>query len=274
MSTPDDAKQKAASTYNAAADFYDHPVNSFWEETGRRTVARLGLGAGTKVLDVCCGSGASALPAAEAVGPDGFVLGVDLAQNLLELAERKAKERGLENIEFRLGDMLDLDLPASSFDTVICVFGIFFVPDMQQAVRELWSFVRPGGRLAITTWGPRFFEPVNTAFWNAVRAERPDLYKGFNPWDRVSEPQALRAMIEGAGAAAPDVVPERRSHRLRSPEDWWPMVLGTGYRGTIEQLDADAQDRVKTANLDFIRAAGVDSVEANVLYGVATKRRG
>jgi len=108
MATPDDAKQKAARTYNAASDFYDHPVNSFWEQYGRRTVSRLPLNAGARILDVCCGTGASAIPAAEAVGPDGFVLGVDLAENLLGLANRKAKERGLTNVEFRAADMLDL----------------------------------------------------------------------------------------------------------------------------------------------------------------------
>jgi 2-polyprenyl-3-methyl-5-hydroxy-6-metoxy-1,4-benzoquinol methylase len=231
------------------------------------------LGAGAKILDVCCGSGASAIPAAETVGPDGFVLAIDLAENLLELADRKAKKRGLTNIEFRVADMLDLGLPGSNFDAVICVFGIFFVPDMQQAVRELWRLLRPGGQLAITTWGPRFFEPANAAFWNAVRTERPDLYKSFNPWDRISQPEALRAMLLSAGAEAPDVVAEMRSHALRSPEDWWSMVLGTGYRGTVEQLDAEARDRVEKASLDFIRTAGVVSVEANVLYGVARKTR-
>jgi ubiquinone/menaquinone biosynthesis C-methylase UbiE len=164
MSTPEDAQQKAASTYNAASDFYDHPVNSFWERYGRGTVARLRIKPGARILDVCCGSGASAIPAAEAVGPQGFVLGVDLADNLLTLARTKAKRRHLNNIEFRAGDMLDLQLPAMGFDAVICVFGIFFVPDMQEAVRELWRHVRPSGRLAITTWGPRFFEPVNTVF--------------------------------------------------------------------------------------------------------------
>jgi ubiquinone/menaquinone biosynthesis C-methylase UbiE len=271
MSTPEDAKQKAAATYNAASDFYDHPVNSFWERYGRRTVARLRIGSGSRVLDVCCGSGASAIPAAEAVGPHGYVLGVDLAENLLALARAKAKERGLKNIEFCVGDMLDLQLPATEFDAVVCVFGIFFVPDMREAVRALWNHVRPGGELAITTWGPRFFEPVNTVFWDAVRAARPDLYKGFNPWDRISEPEALRAIFLEAGAEVPDVATDISSHALGSPEDWWPMVLGTGYRGTVEQLDAEARNRVRNGCLDFIRATGVQSVEANVLYASAMK---
>lgn len=271
MGTPEEAKQRAATTYNAASDFYDHPVNSFWERYGQRTVTRLGLAPGAGVLDVCCGSGASALPAAQAVGPQGSVLGVDLAENLLALARSKAKDRRLSNVTFRVGDMLDLGLPPASFDAVICVFGIFFVPDMDRAVRELWSFVRPGGRLAITTWGPRFFEPANTALWNAVRAVRPDLYKGFNPWDRISEPDALRSILAAAGVERSDVVAEAGSHALGSPEDWWPMVLGTGYRGTMEQLDARASERVRSDCLEFIRTAGVTAVEANVVYATGYK---
>jgi SAM-dependent methyltransferase len=81
MSTLDDAKAKATAAYNAAADFYDDPANSFWDRFGRRTIDRLQLPAGACTLDVCCGSGASAIPAAEKVGPQGFVLGIDLAEN-------------------------------------------------------------------------------------------------------------------------------------------------------------------------------------------------
>ena len=174
MGTPDHDKTKAAAAYNAAADSYDNPANSFWERFGRTTVERLGLQTGEHVLDVCCGSGASALPAAEKVGPTGSVIGVDLSEKLLGLAREKATERRLRNVEFRIGDMLDLGLPASHFDAVVCVFGIFFVPDMAAAVRALWHVVRPGGKLAITTWGPRWFEPGSTAFWNAIRDVRPD----------------------------------------------------------------------------------------------------
>src|SRR5215510_2613431 len=116
MATPADAKQRAMSAYNAAADFYDHPVNTFWEHYGQQTVSRLQPRAGAKILDVCCGSGASAIPAAKAVGPNGFVLGVDLAENLVELAKAKARERGIENIEFRVADMLDLDAAPPTFD--------------------------------------------------------------------------------------------------------------------------------------------------------------
>ena len=268
MGTPEDAKTRAATTYNAASDHYDDPTNSFWERFGRRTVERLDLSPGARILDVCCGSGASAIPAAQAVGPKGFVLGVDLSDDLLALARTKARSLGLKNIVFRTGDMLDPGLPESDFDAVICVFGIFFVPDMEAAARGLWRLVRPGGKLAITTWGSRFFEPMNTAFWNSVREVRPDLYKGFNPWDRVCDPESVRSLMAEAGVNTQEVILEGGTHPLRAPEDWWSMVLGSGYRGTIEQLDAEGRERVRRDNLDFIRESGVGSVEANVIYAV------
>lgn len=271
MSNSDEAQKKAAATYNMAADFFDHPANTFWERYGRRTIELLGLRNGERVLDVCCGSGASAMPAAQAVGPTGSVIGVDLAENLLELARTKAARHNLTNVQFEPGDMTALRFEDDTFDAVVCVFGIFFVPDMEAAVRELKRVLRPSGRIAITTWGPRLFEPVNTAFWNSVRELRPELYKGFNPWDRICTEQALHALLAEGGLSRIEVVAETDSQPINSPDDWWAMVLGSGYRGTVEQLTAGERERIKNANFEFIIQSKIKSVEANVLYAQASK---
>jgi ubiquinone/menaquinone biosynthesis C-methylase UbiE len=268
----DEARARAIRTYNAAADRYDDPANSFWERFGRQTVERIGLRQGARVLDVCCGSGASALHAADVVGPSGSVLGVDLAERLLDNARAKARARGLQNVRFQVGDLLDLRLQEPEFDAVICVFGIFFAPDMTRALRSLWQSVRAGGTLAITTWGPRFLEPATSAFWNSIQHERPDLYRAFNPWDRICDPSSLRALFASAGIEAVDVQAQSDWHPIGSPEAWWAAVLGSGYRGTIDQLDGAALERVKNANLDFIRTSGVRQVEANVVYAIAGRR--
>src|SRR5438552_8289114 len=185
-------------------------------------------------------------------------LGIDLAANLLELARTKAAERGLMNTQFRVGDLLDMRLSDTQFDAVICVFGIFFIPDMPAAVRALWHTVRPGGKLAVTTWGPRFLEPATTAFWNAVRGVRPDLYKGFNPWDRISDPESARMLLREGGIARADVVAEANTHPIPSAGAWWSAVLGSGFRGTVDQLDA-ALKHVYEANRSYIEGSGISS---------------
>ena len=125
--------------------------------------------------------------------------------------------------------------------------------------------------MAITTWGPRVLEPGNSAFWEAVRKERPDLYKNFNPWERVNEPAALAAMLLEGGAKPDEVVAEAGSQPLNAPNDFWTIALGSGYRATIERLDLGARDRVRLATLDYLSRNNVRSVEANALYAISRK---
>ena len=271
VNIPENAQDRAAFTYNAAADCFDASPLSFWEYFGCRTIELASLPIGSRVLDVCCGSGASALPAAEVVGPTGKVIGVDLAKQLLELARTKAIQRRLRNIEFEVGDMLSMRFPTASFDAVVCVFGIFFVPDMTKAVSELWSRIRPGGKLAVTTWASNFCKPANDAFWRSIKNVRPDLHKGFNPWDRIDSPASLRGIFDQARIASPTITREDRLHPINSAEDWWTIVLGSGYRGTIEQLNLAERQKVKEANLAFICDEKISAIETNVLYALAAK---
>ena len=167
--------RRAERAYGAAADHYERAALSFWDRYGAATVARLPLAAGDAVIDLCCGTGASAIPSARAVGPGGRVIGVDLAEPMLELARARAAREGLANVEFRRGDATSAGLPDGGFDAVVCVFGVFFAPDMAAFTAGMWRLVRPGGVLAITTWGPRLFEPANTHFWDCVREVEPAL---------------------------------------------------------------------------------------------------
>ena len=189
----------------------------------------------------------------------------------VRLSETHGFQECAQVVDFESGDMTRLHFEDESFDVVVCVFGIFFVPDMDSALRELKRVLRTGGKLAITTWGPRLFEPANTVFWNSVRNARPDLYKSFNPWDRISEVDNLRALLEAAGFTELKAEAESGSQPVNSPDDWWAMIMGSGYRGTVEQLDPEARAEVRKQNLDFIESAAVRSVEANVVYATAIK---
>jgi SAM-dependent methyltransferase len=266
-----DIKAMSAATYTATADHFDDPALSFWDRFGRRTVAQIGLRPGYRVLDACCGTGASALPAAHVVGAAGQVLGFDLAEPALVLAREKAEAQGLTNVEFRAVDVEHTGLPSESFDAVVCVFGVFFVPDMATAVAEMWRLVRPGGVLAITVWGPGWLEPATTAFWAAVGAERRELVGGFHPWTRVTDTAALSQLFHDGGAPSPTVEAEPGTHPLADPQDWWTIVLGTGYRATVRQLDPAAAQRVRAASIAWLRQHKVRELQTNVVYARARK---
>jgi len=266
-----DAKRRAQETYNATADFFDDPALGFWDRFGRATVDRLELPPGAIVLDACAGSGASALPAAGRVGPSGKVVAVDLADNLLALARAKADRHGLGNLETRHGDIEALDYPPGAFDAVIIVFGVFFLPDMAAATAALWRLVGPGGQLAVTTWGPRTFEPANSEFWDAVDRVRPDLTRAYNPWDSLTDPDAVGALLAAAGAEQARVEAVAGSHTLRSPEDFWTIVRGSGYRATHDAMSVGERDAVRARCLAAIVDRQITTIETNVVYAQATK---
>ena len=243
-------------------------MGTHWEAT----VTNLKLPSGAKVLDVGCGTGASALPAAQVVGQSGFVVGVDLSSRLLDRARAKATTAGLANMEFRLADMTALEYPDGNFNAVVSVFSIFFVPDMEGLVSELWRMVRPGGKLALTTWGPRIFEPAYSRWLVAVGRERPDLVTAFNPWDRITDVISVQRLLKDGGATDFEVVLEEGFQPLRSGDDWWTIALGSGLRWTIDQMGPDAAARVKADNVGWLTENKVDRLETNAIYAIGTKR--
>jgi ubiquinone/menaquinone biosynthesis C-methylase UbiE len=271
VSTPEDVKARVAHAYNHLADHYDAAANAFWQRAGRRTVERLRLAPGARVLDLCCGTGASALPAAQAVGTRGRVVAVDLAAELVALGRAKAEKLGIAHVDFRVADVLELDFEREPFDVAICVFGIFFFPDMAAALAKIASFVRPGGRLAVTTWGAGLFEPVNSLLWEAIGRVRPELHKVFNPWDRLGERERVLDLFAQAGLPEPAVELETGSDTLRGEADLSALLMGTGYRGVMEQLSAEQRALVlrEVAARTFPRPEA--AIRTDVLYASCAK---
>jgi len=121
-------------------------------ESGDALVQRLGITKGVKVLDLGCGDGTTALPAAQR---GAEVLGVDIARNLVEAGNRRAREQGLTNITFREGDATNLQgIADQSFDVVISIFGAMFAPKPFDVAREMVRVTRAGGRIVMGNWIP------------------------------------------------------------------------------------------------------------------------
>jgi len=121
-------------------------------ESGEALVQSLRLTKGLKVLDLGCGDGTTALPAAR-LGAD--VLGVDIAQNLVDAGNRRARERGLTNCKFQEGDASNLhDLEDRAFDLVVSIFGAMFAPKPFDVAREMVRVTRSGGRIVMGNWIP------------------------------------------------------------------------------------------------------------------------
>ena len=141
-----------------------NPNKALWEKgdftqvaeamraSGEALVARLGIAPGTRVLDLGCGDGTTALPAAR-LGAD--VLGVDIAANLVAAGNQRAQAEGLTNCQFQEGDASHLDdLADNSFDLVVSTFGAMFAPRPFDVAKEMVRVTRPGGQIVMGNWIP------------------------------------------------------------------------------------------------------------------------
>jgi SAM-dependent methyltransferase len=200
------------------------------------------------------------------------VLGLDLAQPLLALARQRAANLGLTNVSFREGDATASGLQSGCFDAVVCVFGVFFAADMPAFVAELWRLVRPGGTLAITTWGPDWLEPASSLFWGSVRELEPTLFRAFNPWDEITTARALADMLARGGIEAAEVdATTGEHHELERADDFWEIVLGSGYRATVDALGDEQQQRLRERVVGELRSRGVTRLRNDVVFGSAVK---
>src|SRR3954447_11360699 len=121
-------------------------------DSGASLVASLGVHEGMRVLDLGCGDGTTAVPAAQ-LGAD--VLGVDIARNLVAAGNARAQALGLNNLRFQEGDATDLrELADDSFDLVVSIFGAMFAPRPEDVAREMVRVTKPGGRIVMGNWIP------------------------------------------------------------------------------------------------------------------------
>lgn len=268
MTHDDSTKARIARTYAAASDHFD--VLPFWHHFGRRTVERLDLPAGARVLDVCCGAGASALVAAQRVGSRGHVLGVDLSEALIAIARANAARSGLANAEFLVADVETLSLAPSSLDAVVSVFGLFFLDDMAAMLARAWCWLRPRARLAVTTWGRHVLDPGEDLFWEAVAKEDPSI-QPMSHAGRLSTPEAVAAEFRAAHLPAPAIEIETWPMPLESPEAFWQVVLGTSNRAAWDGLTTNARERVRHAVTVALHGRGVTSLRCDAIYAVAEK---
>ncbi len=110
---------------------------------------------GEHVLDVACGGGEITFDAAVRVGAAGHVLGLDISEKMVAVAQAQAQARGAGTTSFRRSDAESLDCEAASFDLALCSLGLMYVPEPAAAVAEMRRVLRPSGRIAVSVWGER-----------------------------------------------------------------------------------------------------------------------
>jgi ubiquinone/menaquinone biosynthesis C-methylase UbiE len=238
-------------------------VASSWERhrellfEGQRAVSewlvdRVDPRPGQTVLELAAGPGETGFLAAERVGADGRLISTDLSAGMIDAARRGADARGLRNVEFRVMDAQQIDLPDESVDGVISRFGVMLMPDPGAAVRGARRVLRDGGRLAYAVWGPPDRNPWLTVLVGAVlqtgHAPPGDPFGPGGPFS-LAEPDANRALLDSAGFSKVQIEEIPGAMRYDDFDHYWNVQSSVSgpLAVLIASLPADEVDAIKTA---------------------------
>ena len=269
-------KQRVATVYNLASSGYDHPAARCVAIGANRLVEFIGLRGGEHILDVATGTGMAALAAARLVGPQGKVVGVDIADDMLFQARRNIQEAGLANCEVRYGDMEHLDFADDTFDAVICGLGVFFLPEMVTGPQEWRRVTKRSGAVAFSSFGESAFQPMSDIFESIIRTYGVAFPVPRRPfgWQRIPHPEQCVGLLGDAGLVSTDVHVEQIGYYLQSAEEWWDFLWGTGYRGALSQLTPDKVEQFKEEHLKEIdKLATHQGIWLDVPYITALGRK-
>ncbi|MEV8504797.1 methyltransferase domain-containing protein [Actinoplanes sp. NPDC051475] len=245
-------KQNLAGLFDRAAPTYGTDLD-FFTEVGAQLVHHASPRPGETVLDIGCGRGAALFPAAERVGPSGRAIGIDIAPVMVRLAAEEAQRRGLDMVEVRVGDAEAPDVDPSSADLVIGSMMAFLLQDIPGAFRHYARILRPGGRLALST-----FVANDRLRWTPVQEALVSFMPVAPPADPIQhlEPRRwsdwLIGQLEEAGYADVEYAERRYDNVFATPEHWWGWMGSMAARAAVEAIPADRHDEAKRAVFEAV----------------------
>jgi SAM-dependent methyltransferase len=245
----------AAAGWKEWSEFTDSAAGHISE----RLVELAGVRPGSRVLDIAAGYGEPALTAARMDGPEGRIVATDISAEMLAFGRQRAAAAGLSNVEFIEADASSLDFPHETFDAAVSRWGIIFEPDGESAASRVRGFLKPGSRIAISSWG----EPDQVPFLSIPRRtimERLDVPPPPagtpGPLSRPT-PAAIGGLLEGGGFSNVVVERDEVTFEFDSAERFTAYVraISAPVRAMIEQYAGEAQEET----WDAITQAAADA---------------
>jgi SAM-dependent methyltransferase len=234
-------------------------------KVSERLVELAGIKPGHGVLDVAAGYGEPSLTAARRVGAEGSVVATDISAEMIAFGRERAASAGVDNIEFVESDAASLDFPEGTFDAALSRWGIIFEPDGEAAAARIRRFLKPGARMAISSWGtpdrvPMLGIPMRTVMERLQVPPPPPGTPG--PLSRPT-PEALAALLEGGGFSDVAVEEVEVSFEWQSPEEFTRFVkeIAPPITAMLASHPQDVQQETWAAITDAVRqAAGSGAV--------------
>jgi ubiquinone/menaquinone biosynthesis C-methylase UbiE len=246
-SDPEDRKRRLAEHFGAVSSTYDNL--NFLQVTARRFVELANLSAGMNVLDVATGTGIVPLLAAETIGINGKITGIDISEEMISVAKQKLS--AIANLQLQVGDAENLDFRDGSFDAVLCASSLFFVPDMVKALKEARRVLRPNGFVLFNSFQPGFLQPLRE-LWSA-RLQKHDMKLGSLPVHRIPDVKTCEQLLRDAGFAGIDVKVDQLGYYHPTEEDRW-REISAGLEGALlKKMPAEKREQIHAEHISDLQ---------------------
>ena len=236
-------KQRISGMFSRAAPTYDRVGPRFFSYFGQSLVDFAQIKRGENVLDVATGRGAALFPAARSVGKNGHVVGTDLSETMVEETRKEIQHRDLKNVDVLQMDAECLQLPDETFDFVLCGFALFFFPQLDRALAEIWRVLKPGGFLAVSTWEKyederwKWFDQLVESYF-PPEEEKPLNSSVQPPPPTLDTPESIEAVLKAAGFMVLESKTESFETIYKSEEEWWAAQWSHGGRVLLERIES------------------------------------
>ena len=230
-------KKTVQCAFDQASVGYDRPAMRFFDNSAENMVRQLSLKGHEHILDAATGTGKIALALAHRL-KNGYVTGIDVSPGMVAVAQKKASDADLKNVSFHHVDVDSADFPSGSFDGMTCGFGVHFWSNMEKSLSRLMGMVKDNGFVAITSFAKGSFEPQSDLClkrFASYGVKMPDSYT----WERLDHPEKNKTLFKTLGLRNIQINTEPVGYLLKSAEEWWDLVLFTGFRAFLNQLTSD-----------------------------------